>query len=941
MYGKKIFSRWAKRIGLGYRANDLDDELQFHLEKEIEQNAASGMSLDEARRHALIALGGMQQTRESLRQVYLLHLWDVLLQDARYGLRMLRKSPAFTLSCVLILALGIGMNTAIFSMIDFVAFRTLTANDPQNLLLLRWHGHTEPQYHIYADHGDCISTSNKGSAGGCSFSIPFLHAAESQTGVFDAVSAFSLAPQIALSDNGPPTILNNAQVVSGNYFQTLGVQAAAGRTFGPADDTPSSPPTAMLSYGYWQTAFGGDAKVVGRTVRLNGIPFTIIGVAERGFESLSLGRRYDMWLPLALRPRLMPDWTPREDDEGAWWLVIIGRPKPGVSPKQAEAAVSLLFRNQTLHGSNPLFHEADDPGVSAVPAEQALRGGREKILQPLFVLLLAVGVILLIACANVAGLLLARATARRKEIAVRLTLGARRGRILSQLLIESLTLAFLGGFAGLFLAYWGDRGIVALINRVATEGPTLTPQLDVRVLAFTAVVSMFTGVVFGLLPAFRSLKFDLTPSLKAGATGSASENQHQRWYNLGNSLVIAQVALAVVALVVAGLLVHSLSSLRNADLGFEPRNILLFGLDPTVAGYKDQQADALYRELQEQFARLPGAASVSYSWRPLLSGGRMSMNFVSPGTSFENAAMDFMPVSQGFFKTMGIPIKAGRDFAPADFDLAVAALAASKAEDSKLVSVPVPTIVNETFVRRYFPNADPLGQRLETPVLRSGNATGAAKRPRSPGWQIVGVVRDAKYNQVRREVNPTAYVPQGGGAAFFELRTQGEPAQLTPVIRSVVSHKDSNLALFQVSTQMERIESSLLGDRLLAQLSSYFGLLALLLACTGLYGLLSYEVARRTREIGIRMAVGARQHNVIRMIVRQAVALALAGSLIGIVVSLVVARVLKSLLYGVTPGDPITLAGVVLLLLLVTLAACFLPARRATRVDPLVALRYE
>lgn len=933
---KKTILGLARRLGISHRLNDLDEELQFHLQKEIEQNVAAGMSPAEARRRALISLGGVQQTREAVKQVYWTHLWDVLLQDIRYGWRMLRKSSALSLICILILALGIGMNTAIFSLIDAVLYRALPAQDAQNLLLLRWNAHNRAESLSVTDSGDCPNVNSKVSPSGCIFSLPFFRAAQTQTDILSSVAAFAAAPEIALSGNGPATILNSGELVSGNFFQALGVDAAAGRTLGPADDTPTASPAMMLSYGYWQAAFGGDPSVVGRTVRLNGFPFTIVGVIKRGFEALTPARRFDIWLPLSVRARLTPDWTPRDDQEDSWWLVVVGRLKAGVSPAQAQAAVSLLYRNYTVYGNKPVFQAADEPGIAFVSAQQGLDGSRDQFLQPLYVLLLAVGLVLLIACANVAGLLLARSASRQREIAVRLTLGARRSRVLFQLLLESLMLSLMGGMAGILVGHWAARAMVALVNKAADEGVAVAPRLDVRVLMFTAAVSMLTGIIFGLLPAFRSLRFDLTPALKSGGAGSAGSGSRNRWYSLGNSLVVAQITLAMIALVVAGLLVHSLRSLRNVDLGFEPRNVLLFGIDPTLAGYKDAQADALYRELQEKFAALPVVASVSYSWRPLLSGGLWTTDFHPHGASeSESAPTDYMPVGPGFFKTMGIPMQAGRDFSQSDFDISAATVAARKANKPVPDAVPVPVIVNETFVKKYLVNLEPVGQYIEP------TASTDTTQPRHPGWQIVGVVRDAKYNRARREISPTIYAPNSGGGVFFELRTKLDPKSLIASVRDLVSHRDSNLALFHVNTELEEVDNSLVVERVLANLSSVFGLLALALACIGLYGLLSYEVGQRTREIGIRMAVGAQQHNVIGMVVRQALALAAVGAAIGLAASFGISRILGSFLYGVRSGDPITLVAVSGFLLLVALAACYPPARRATRIDPLIALRYE
>jgi predicted permease len=931
---KKAFSRLGRCLGFGPSADDFDEELQFHLEKEIERNKAAGMSAMEARRHALIAFGGVQQTRERVKEVYWRHCWAVLLQDVRYGLRMLRKSPGFTVVSVLILALGIGMNTAIFSLMDAVLFRALPVHNPQSLMLMHWQAHGEPKHLSYTSSGECSNEMrSEGQRDGCSFSLPFLRAAQSQAHAFSDLAGFSVAPQFAMSGNGPAVIINTGQLVSGNYFETLGVRAEIGRILTPSDDTPSAAPAVMIGYGYWQSVFGGDATVVGRTVRLNGTPFTIVGVVERGFDALVAMEKWDVWLPLSAARLLKPDWEPRHLQENYWWLIVAGRLKPGVSPAQAQAEIDHLYRNQVVHDATPVFEESNEPRATIVSAQHGLEGQRRnQVLPPLYVLLLAVGLILLIACANVAGLLLARAAFRQREIAMRFMLGARRTRVLLQLLIESAILSFLGGAAGLILAHWGARTMATTLG-VITGGAQLNPHLGARVLLFNASASVLTGIFFGLLPALRSLRVDLTPALKAGSSGSAGNAPRNRWYSLANSLVVGQIALAMVALVAAGLLIHSFRSLKSADLGFEPSRILTFGIDAKSAGYGNAQADALDQEFQERFAALPGVASVSYSWRPLLGGGLWTESFHQQGTA-ERATMetDYLPVGHGFFKTMGIPMQAGRDFTTQDF---AAAIAATSKPGQVEAAAPQPVIVNETFVRRYLGNVNPLGQHIEAAAPDNPG------EHREPGWQVVGVVRDAKYYQAQREVQPTVYAPSTGGEVFFEIRAQADPKLLLGSVRDVVTQKDPNLALFSISTQQERVDSGLGAPRVLAQLSGLFGILALLLACMGVYGLLSYEVTRRTREIGIRMAVGALQQNVVRMVMVRALVLTAIGAVLGTGVSFAAGGLLQSLLYGVRPGDPGTVAGVAVVLLLVAMAACYLPARRATRIDPLIALRYE
>ncbi len=922
--------------------SDLNDELRFHLEKEVELNLARGLSADEARRRALIAFGGVQQTRENVRQVRWTRFIEVLFQDVRYAGRMLRKSPGFSAMAVLTMALGIGMNTAIFSLIDDVLFRALPARHPEELVVLRWHVHSPPKLG-YSSYGDCVEKFLDTS--GCSLSLPFFHAVRA-SGVFSSLAASAGSPaQLALSSGGPAKAVDNAQLVSGEYFQTLGVGAAVGRTLGLADDTPSAPPALMISYGYWQSAFGSDPSAVGKTVRLNGIPFLIVGVAEKGFSGLTPGNGSDLWLPFSVRARLAPDLKVFDDDPANWWLVIVGRPKPGLSVAQAQAAVSLLFRDEMLHGEKPIFKAADEPAIELVPAQQALRGGRDFTLTPLNVLMMAAGLVLLVACANIAGLLLARAAAREKEMAIRLTLGARRGRLVTQLLTESLMLSLLGGAIGLVLAYWGAR-LLAALSVSGQSSPLFSPQIDVRVLTFTAGVSILTGILFGLAPALRSGRYDLTPALNASGGGTPADRSRRSWFgfSLGNGLVMVQVALAMVALVCAGLLVHTLANLRGIDPGFDTSNVLVFSIDGGMAGYRDARADGLYRDLRERFASLPGATSVGYSWASLLSGSHFIGLVHMPGKpGQENAQVDNFPMGPGFFATMRIPLQTGRDFTEADFIIARDNVAAARAlrpgapavSEPAPRALPLPVIVNESFAHRFFPQRDVLGQRLESPVPNN------PKYPRGPGWQIVGVVRDAKYKDLRSDINPTMYLPASGRSAVFELRTAADPNQSIAAVREIVNQIDNNLALFDIATESSQVDDLLFQERRIAQLSSFFGLLALVLACTGIYGLLSCEVTRRTREIGIRMAIGAQRSDVVAMVLRKGLWMALAGGALGIGASFAAARLLSTILYRVKPGDPLTLVAGAVLLFLVALLACYLPARRATHVDPLVALRYE
>jgi predicted permease len=555
----------------------------------------------------------------------------------------------------------------------------------------------------------------------------------------------------------------------------------------------------------------------------------------------------------------------------------------------------------------------------------------------------AVGIVLLIACANVAGLTLSRAAGRRREIAVRLALGARPGRLLRQLLTESVILSLAGGALGIILGFWGARIIVAMIGSGNMRPLGFEAKIDLHVLAFTAAVSILTGVLTGLAPAFRSLRLDLTPTLKEGSAASAGPQQGQhRWLTTGNALVVLQAALAIIVLTGAGLLVHTLTNLQNVNPGFDTRNLLTFDIRPEQAD-KEVPANELFEHLREQIAAMPGVISVSYSFAPLLAGGLSTTSFrFGPKKEIKDA--DWMPASSDFFSTLKIPFVAGRNLSPADYVTATKNSQMERArEEAKPGSpkppaptVPTPVVVNEEFVKHYFSGMNALGQHF-------GAEDGSDEEHwgKGPGWEIVGVVGDAKYNDLKRAVAPTMYVPFANPDGSYEVRTAADPKTYIAPIRSMISRLDENIPMEDPLTQSEHIEGLLSQERTIAQLASFFGVLALLLACIGLYGLLSYEVTRRTREIGIRMALGANRADLLRMLVSQGIVLACIGTAAGIVAAISMGHLLTKLLFGVKPNDPVTLISVTALLVAVALVAALIPARRATTVDPIVALRYE
>jgi predicted permease len=943
-----------KRIG-----QELDEELGGFLEMAAEEKIRQGMNRKDALRAVRLERGSLEVSKEIVRSAGWEFFVETLWQDLRFAVRMLRKSPGFTTVAILTLALGIGANTAIFSFIDAVLLRALPVKDPQQLVVFNWSARAKPKLKGHSYYGDCADQTGIGD---CSFSIPFFKTVRAQAGAFSGLAAFAGPINVDLSGNGAASIARGLYV-SGDFFSTLGVKAFIGRPLAPSDDSPSAPPAIVLNYAYWVRAFGSDRSTVGRTVRLDNTTATIVGVADPRFTNLTPGKSLDCFMPFSLADSVRSEWWGNEDrlsDPTDWWIVILGRLKAGVSIGQAQAAADTLFRNETIHGAAPLFKSEDAPAVTLRPARSGLDGETSEIAPMLFVVMVAVGSVLLIACANVAGLTLARSATRQKEMAARLALGAGRARIVRQLLTESVLLALTGGALGVLVAIWGVDALGKLMSSASDQPFLFTVAPDWRVLAFTVAVTLVTGILFGLAPALRGSRVDLTPSLKESPSSLPGSVTHTaRWFRLGDALVIAQVALSMVVLIGAGLLVRTLRNLHNLNPGFDPQNILLFGVDPHLAGYTDQQTQQLYANLQQRFAAIPGVISASYSEEALLSGGWSAGDVhVDGAPPKQNANTGKLPVGLNFFSTMRIPMLTGRNFTSADFAAAAATNAAEKAHDAAAAktkpaspsvsaaptaldeayyhSAPVPLIINEAFARKYLANQNPIGLHIgdawhdDSQVHKSGR-----------GYTIIGVVGDTKYPQLRRNIVPIIFSPLVSNEAHFELRTAANPRSLVKNVREIVSQAGDNLPLTEMRTQTEQIDQLLFQERLMSRLSSFFGALALVLACIGLYGLLSYEVARRTRELGIRMALGAQQCNLLRLVVGQGILLALIGAVIGIAAALGVTRFMASMLFGIKATDPATFIGVAAMLIVVALAACYIPARRAMKVDPMVALRYE
>lgn len=895
----------------------LDSELRFHVEQQAAENIAAGMNPGEARRHALAQFGGLEYIKEETRDARGTQFVESLVQDVRYALRMLHKSRGFTAVVVLTLALGIGANTAIFALIDAVELRPLSVPNPHQLVLFEWLARNRPRnVDEFARFSSCPVDAPGSSAlvSGCSVSYPMFEQIRAARDVLS--DAFCFGPgMITLSVNDHIDQLGG-MYVSGDFFPTLGSHAALGRTLGPSDDVLGAAPVIVLSYDFWQSELGADPTVIGKPALINRQPFRIIGIAAPNFPRLDPGLPEDFWIPLASRTTASAEARER-DDPHAVILEVIGRLKPTVSRTQAEAQLNAIFVRNSTNGPTPIFQHADEPRAMLGSAAEGLASLRYRYSKSLLILMAATGLILLLASCNVAGLLLARSSARQKEIAVRSALGAGRWRILRQLLTESLLLALAGGSLGLLVAEAGAKALAASITANSFFPIQFEVGIDWRVLAFLLAVSTLVGLLFGLAPAFSSCRADISTALNLGTDRSTARKQA---FHLRNSLVFAQVAISMLVLVGAALLARTIVNLETVNVGFNTRSVLLFRVNMDASGFAkfdDPRYDKLNQELQERFAALPGVKYASYSMMPPLDGGRSGGVFKLPGAPDSSTFTDdLLEVGPGFFETMGIPLLEGRTFKHADFELSEQA---------------TPVVINEAFARTVFGRQNPVGQTLDEKISKTQYVQ----------VQVVGVVKNGKYEDLRTESGPTVFTPDEFGSPTFELRTAGDPRALASMVRDAVARVSHEFVVLHVMTQTDEIDKNIYRERLLAMLSVLFSLLALALACIGLYGLVAYAVARRTHEIGIRMALGAQQSQVLWLTAKLGLMPTLAGVVIGVGLALGATRYLRSLLFGVQPTDAWTFLVVATLLAIVASAACVFPARRAMKVDPMVALRHE
>ena len=866
---------------------------------------------------------------------------QTLWQDLRYGARILFKHPGVTAIAALSLALGIGANTALFSIVDAMLLKLLPVKEPQRLVLFQSLIGKNFSYGSY--NGYTHEDPATGLTVGTSFpyqSYQRMREQQSKGSALSDIFAFGYVSLNALADGQAEVV--SGQVVTGNYYLGLGVRPWLGRLLTDDDDKPAAPPVAVLSYRYWQKRFGDNAAVVGKQINLNNRAFTIVGVTPPGFEgSGQVGSTHDVTIPLAWEPQLNADpKRSRMYGAGQWWLRIMGRLQPGATREQAKAQFEAAFQQSVVehraarnaqslaNGGNAIspLDQKDYPRLSLISGSQGEMNSRMDYAPPLYLLLGVVGIVLLIACANVANLLLSRASARQKEIGVRLALGASRWRLIRQLLTESALLAGIGGALGLAFAMWIKDGLLA----VGDWGPkALEPKLDWRVLAFTMALSLLTGIIFGLVPALRATKVDLTPALKDSGRSSSAASRSL----LSRGLVVMQVALSLLLLVGAGLFAQTLLNLQRVDPGFNTKNLLLFSVTPSFIGYKGERLAQLYEQVAERLEALPGARKVTFAHTSLLAQRASSRSV------YLRSALTAMPDAEGLIKPNGNSnVLYGRENFLETLEIPLLQGRAFNQQDNE--SAPKVAVVNQTFANKYFPNESPIGKRFTF-------------NPKKPDEiEIVGLVKDAKYATQREETLPTTYLPwrqdmSWMAVANFQLRTTADPTDMIAAVRQVVREIDPNLPVTNFKTQVERANETLQMERLFAKLVTLFGLLAQQLASIGLFGVLAYAVSQRTREIGIRMALGASQTDVRKMIVRQGLALTIIGIAVGLGGAYALTKYLESwmrlskMLYGVKPNDPMTYGIVAALLTVVALIACYLPARRATKVDPLTALRRE
>ena len=897
--------------------SDMEAELAHHLECMTADLIHAGFSPEDAARRARLALGSPLTQKEKMRASLGLRWWDELRADLRYALRMLWKSPGFALIAVGSLALGIGANTAIFTVAQHMLLDRLHVPHPEQLRMFYW---SEPKDGIVDEMWGFWDDVPGGGQLSTSFSYPVYEQMRRANRSLADVSAFKPYGRMTVTIHGDAEAAE-AEMVSGNYYSTLGVRPQLGRGIQEPDDgAVGSGPVVTISDRLWTNRFGRSPDVIGKTILVNATPMTVVGVNPPGFTgAYSAQGAPEIFLPFSMQPIVAPQnmdpaWpSSLLENKALWWVLMMGRVRPGVPASTAEASLNMAL-SAAVHATMPVKKDSQLPRLLLRDGSRGQNPSVDDLEKPIYVLIALAGLVLLLACANLANLLLARAGSRQREMSVRLAMGAGRSRILRQMMAESLLLSVLGGAAGLLLAFAVRNAIPRLLSK-AWEPPAFSAKFSWPIFAFAAAISILTGIIFGLAPAWRATRVQVSSGLK----DSGQTVTHRRRGLGGKSIVAVQVALSMLLVVGAGLFVRTLMQLARAPLGFRSHSLLLFSVEPKETRYPGAASNALLQRLEDKLATVPGVQSLTLTDVPLISGNAMNGTFIPEGQQRKaegNPSVLTNGVGAHFFATFGIPIVAGRAFDTRDTPA------------SRKVAV-----INESLAKKYFPNTNPIGRTFET----------GGHHPET--IEIVGMCADVKYYRVRADVEPTYYALywQKGGLhdATFAIATSLEGQAILPSLRNAVRQIDPNLPMLDVRTQDEQIAANLQQERIFAALTAGFGVLALMLACVGIYGIMAYSVAQRTNEIGIRMALGAAPPQVRALVLRESTWLTAAGIVAGVAAALPLTRLVRSMLYGIQPWDPATIAGGVVILLAVALAASWIPARRAAGVQPMEALRHE
>jgi predicted permease len=905
------------------KEDELREELEFHIDEDAELRRAEGSEEQEAHWAARRALGNMALVREDTRSAWGWTMVEQFGQDLRYAFRTMAANRLFAALAVLSLALGIGANTAIYSFLDSILLRSLPVADPESLVVLNWHA-KQAKWGSFVMHSIDGGTYDEddGSTTAGIFPYPAVELFERNDSLFSSVFVYRRARNLNASIKGQAYVASG-EYVSGDYFRGLGVPPSAGRLIIPDDDRVGGPSVAVVSFAFSQRTFGGPANATGQEILLNNLPFVVAGVTPPEFFGVDPARSPDVYLPLHAEMVVTGGsqyHNKSEDyiDNNFYWMEAMGRLKPGMSRGQAQATLAPLFANWVASTASTDLERANLPFLVLKPGAAGLESLRRRYSKPLYILMVLVGLILAIACANVANLLLARAAARRREIALRLSVGAGRFRVVRQLLTESVLLASIGGAMGVFFAIWGIRFLTVLLAN-GNANFTLHAEVNWHVLSVAVALSFVTGILFGLAPAMQSTRVDVVSAMKETRAGEAGGRRTFWRISLSHTLMVGQIAMSLLMLMAAGLFVRTLANLQSIDVGFNRENLLLFNLNARQAGRPQAETAAFYDDLRKEFGNIPGVKSVSLSNQPLLEAG-FGLSHTVQGKK-PNPEDRMLMVGPLFMKTMQIPMIAGREIDERDLP----------------GSQPV-AVVSEFWAKVNLGDENPLGKHI--------TLKGASKNPQPRDMEIVGIAANSRYGGLKDRARPVIYIPYNQGwpqpeDMVFELRTAGDPLAYAHIVRDIVHRADARVPVTGVVTQVGEIAKTINQEIVFAELCSGFAILALVIACVGLYGTVSYNVARRTSEIGIRMALGAHRGRVVRMILKQVLVLAAVGLAIGVPVAFGTSKLVASFLFGMKPNDPMALSAAVAILVAAAILAGYAPARRASRIDPMVALRHE